>query len=70
MMTLMKNTKKKIFSSSQIGEQMNYDDMPNLYKEVVHYYESIAAEKKYIIKLNHECRSVPFSVKSDKISHC
>ncbi len=45
-----KNTKKKIFSSYQIGDCMNYDHMPNLYQEVIKYYSDIAAAKNYNAK--------------------
>ena len=46
----LKNTKKKIFSSYQIGDCMNYDHMPNLYQEIVKYYSDISAAKNYNAK--------------------
>lgn len=46
----LKNTKRKISSSYQIGDCMNYDHIPNLYQEVINYYSDIAAAKNYNAK--------------------
>jgi len=50
MMNKLKNTKRRIFSSYQNGDLMNYDHIPNLYQEVIEYYSDIAAAKNYNAK--------------------